>query len=49
MIMLQGMKPVYQGFVEKQIEQMAVQAAGQVVSNATKVGLQETNGKLKQL
>lgn len=49
MIMLQGMKPVYQGFVEKQMEQMAVQAAGQAVSSATKMGLQQTNGKLKQL
>lgn len=43
--MLQLMKPVYQGFVEKQMQQMAIQATTMAINNSTSSA---ANGKLKQ-
>lgn len=42
------MKPVYQGFVEKQVQQMTLQVAGNAVSSAAGVQA-HVNGKMKQL
>lgn len=43
-MLLQLMKPVYQNFIEKSVQQMAVQAAEMAVHNTTALA----NGKPKQ-